>query len=107
MKKRIIISTITGAILGIFCVIGAQVRFPEVLGFTFISSYWFNRVLIGFVIGLLVPITNVKLFLLRGLLVGLLVSFAFYSATEYFDFIGFIAGGIYGIIIEFIAFKIK
>jgi hypothetical protein len=42
----------------------------------------------------------------RGALLGLLVSFAFYSSTGFEDVIGFIAGIVYGIIIEFVALKL-
>jgi len=35
-----------------------------------------------------------------------LISFAFYSATEFLDLTGFLVGAVYGIIIEFVAKKI-
>jgi hypothetical protein len=38
--------------------------------------------------------------LLRGALFGLLVSFGFYSATGFQDHISFVAGILYGAIIE-------
>ncbi|MBN2604884.1 MAG: hypothetical protein JXR62_03580 [Bacilli bacterium] len=106
MKKRLIVSTITGAILGIFCIVGAQVRYDVPLHNLYLFSFWFNRVLIGLVIGLLVTEKNTFKMAVRGLLVGLFVSFAFYSSTDFYDPIGFIAGGVYGIIIEFVAKKV-
>jgi putative flippase GtrA len=41
----------------------------------------------------------------RGAILGLIVSFAFYSSTGFNDVVSFLAGIIYGIIIEFVAFK--
>jgi hypothetical protein len=105
MKKRLIVSIITGAILGVVCIAGAQMRYDVDLNGLYLFSFWFNRVLIGVVIGLLVTEENVPKMVIRGLLVGLFVSFAFYSSTDFFDPVGFIAGGIYGIIIEFVAKK--
>jgi hypothetical protein len=42
----------------------------------------------------------------RGALLGLLVSFAFYSSTGFEDIVGFIAGIVYGVIIEYAALKL-
>lgn len=97
--KRIAVALITGAILGVFCIVGAQGRTEEVLSNSYLFGFWFNRFLMGFVIGLL-PDTDIVKRLVRGLLVGLFVSFAFYSATNYFDLLGFLVGGVYGMIIE-------
>lgn len=102
-----LITLITGAILGIFCVIGANVRYGGELSNIYVFAFWFNRLLMGFVFGLLVTTLPLKLKLVRGLTVGLLVSFAFYSATMFLDVTGFIAGGVYGIIIEYVAHKFK
>lgn len=97
--KRIGLALIVGAILGVFCIVGAQSRTEEVLSNSYLFGFWFNRFLMGFVIGLL-PSIDLKKRLIRGLLVGLFVSFAFYSATNYFDLLGFLVGGVYGVIIE-------
>jgi hypothetical protein len=43
---------------------------------------------------------------MRGSVLGLLVSFAFFSSTGFIDVIGFIAGIVYGIIIEYTAMKL-
>jgi len=104
--KRLIVATIMGAILGVFCVVGANVRYSGTLAGDYIFSFWFNRVLIGLFIGLLIPIKNPYYTALRGALVGLLISFAFYSATSYLDLTGFLVGAVYGIIIEFTAKKL-
>ena len=63
--------------------------------------------MLGIVIGLIMPLKDVRLALLRGVILGLIISFGFYSATDYNDLLGFLVGAVYGAVIEFIAFKIK
>lgn len=106
IKKRMIISLISGAILGIFCVIGANIRFGGELSDYYIFGFWFNRLLMGFVFGLFISNQNWKTRVLRGITIGLLVSFAFYSATEFLDPVGFAVGALYGVIIETVAYKL-
>ena len=79
---------------------------PE-LSNLYLFSFWFNRLLLGIVIGLIMPLKDVRLALLRGVILGLIISFGFYSATDYNDLLGFLVGAVYGAVIEFIAFKIK
>ncbi|XMB72919.1 hypothetical protein RJI07_03170 [Mycoplasmatota bacterium WC30] len=105
MNKRLIASLLTGAILGVVCIIGAQLRYDGVLKTGYLISFWFNRVLIGLVIGLISSNICLPKRILRGFLVGLLISFAFYSATEFMDLTGFLVGGIYGMIIEFVGYQ--
>jgi len=107
MNKRLKVSIITGAVLGIFCIIGASLRSTETLTIAYLFSFWFNRVLMGLVIGLLGTNLDITKRLLRGLVIGLFVSLAFYSATEFNDLIGFLAGGVYGVIIEYISYKLE
>lgn len=103
MKKQLIVSLITGAILGVFCIIGASIRMSPEIDYLF--AFWYNRLLMGLVIGLL-PIEPVfRKMIFRGAIIGLIVSFAFYSATEYMDFLGFIVGGLYGVIIAYASFR--
>jgi hypothetical protein len=100
MTNRMKQSLISGAILGVFCIIGAYVRSGFEASLVFVFSLWYNRVVIGLVIGS--PWHKKSLFksLLRGGLLGLLVSFAFYSATGFEDHVSFIAGIVYGVLIE-------
>ncbi len=104
-KKRIIIAILTWGILGIFCVIGISSRLGFVGNEIFILATWINRVLMGLVIGL-APYykikNNSKNVLLRGLFFGFIISWSFYLSTEFKDTLGFIAGIIYGIIIDYI-----
>jgi len=108
MKKRLIVSILTGAILGIFCIIGVSVR----LGFEgnelFILATWVNRVVMGLIIGLAPYYTiknNTKNILLRGLFFGFIISGSFYLATAFRDAPGFVAGIFYGVIIDYVATK--
>lgn len=107
-KKRIIIAILSGAILGIFCIIGVSTRLGFVGNELFIFSTWLNRVIMGLVIGLApyYKITNTsKNILLRGAFLGLTISGSFFLATDFRDVPGFIAGIFYGIIIDYIATK--
>jgi len=100
MNNRYLVALVTGAVLGIFCVIGAQLRYPNTVELSYVFSFWFNRLLMGAFFGLLPKASNHKVRIVRGLGLGLFVSFAFYSSTNYFDIVGFLAGGVYGVIIE-------
>jgi hypothetical protein len=104
MKQRVILGLILGALLGVVCIVGASLRMPGELSNVYLFSFWFNRLLMGLVIGLFPRLGTLKMSLLRGVLLGALVSFAFYSATEFLDFMGFAAGLVYGIVIETVLF---
>ncbi len=105
MNRRWIYGISLGALLGLFCIIGAQLRTPEHLETLYLFSFWFNRVIIGLIIGLASKPKDLKMALLRGFILGGLVSFGFYSATSFQDMTGFFAGFVYGVIIEFVLFK--
>lgn len=103
MNKRLTLSIITGALLGIFCIIGMSYRFGVEGNEWFFAATWFNRVLMGIIIGLA---GNIKLNpALRGILFGLIVSFSLYIATDFRDSSGFGAGIVYGLIIDWVATK--
>ncbi len=107
-NKRLFISIVTGAILGIFCIIGASIRIGFVGNELFILATWVNRIVIGLVIGLASHHkikNNTKNILFRGALFGFIISGSFFLATAFKDTPGFIAGIIYGIIIDYIATK--
>lgn len=111
ISKRMIITLATGTILGVFCVIGANLRYGDSLSNTYIFGFWFNRLLMGFVFGLIMSPKTWTIRIIRGFALGMFISFAFYSATEFLDPVGFVAGAFYGVIIEatvyFIERKIK
>lgn len=100
MTKRLKLALLGGAVLGIFCVVGAYLRSGGTASPSFIFALWFNRVIIGLAVGAPWETTNKNKSLLRGALLGLLVSFAFYSSTGFVDPISFIAGVVYGILLE-------
>ena len=106
-KQRILITTITGAILGIFCIVGANWRYGGDLSTAYLFAFWFNRVVMGFVIGLVICKGPFWKMIVRGALFGLLIGFMFYSATEFFDLTGFLVSAVYGIIIELVAYYIQ
>lgn len=109
--KRIVSGLIMGAFLGIFCIIGVGDR----VGFSgneiFLIGMWYNRVIMGLVIGLAGGWVIIQgegrnywlNALVRGLVFGILVSSAIYLSTEFRDFPGLIAGFVYGPIIDIVA----
>ncbi|AHM57786.1 hypothetical protein EAL2_808p02810 (plasmid) [Peptoclostridium acidaminophilum DSM 3953] len=105
LTGRMKICIAAGAVLGLFCIIGASIRSGFEKDAVYLFSFWYNRLLMGVVVGLAEQVKNLQKAIIRGALFGLLVSFAFYSATGFYDSVGFAAGIIYGIIIEYIAFK--
>lgn len=105
MTKRINVALLSGAVLGVFCIIGALVRSGFQAEYTLLFSLWYNRLLMGLVIGLPWPRIGLPKLLARGAVLGLIVSFAFYSSTGFTDVVSFLAGIVYGVIIEYLAFR--
>ncbi len=104
LQQRMKIALLMGVILGIVCIIGASVRSDTTPQWHWLFALWYNRLLMGGVIGLSIWRSNkMSVVLLRGGTIGLIVSFAFYSATGFADVISFLAGIIYGMIIDFSA----
>jgi hypothetical protein len=106
MRKKILFGLGLGALLGVVCIIGAQVRSGFTQPISYLLAFWYNRLVMGFVIALL-PFINWKTALLRGAAVGMFISFAFYISTGFSDFIGFFAGIIYGVIIEATLYQLR
>jgi uncharacterized membrane protein len=100
MNRRMKEALIGGALLGIVCVVGAYIRSGSTATPGFVFSLWYNRVIIGLIVGAPWKERSRSQALLRGALFGLLVSFGFYSATGFQDHISFVAGILYGAIIE-------
>lgn len=100
MNKRLKEGLIGGALLGILCVIGAYLRSGFTATPNFVFSLWYNRVLLGLVIGAPWPTLDRKQSLLRGASLGLLISFAFYTSSGFKDPFSFLAGIVYGVILE-------
>lgn len=105
MKSRMKRSLIGGAILGIACVIGAYVRSDFTASSNFVFALWYNRVIIGLVVGAPWASLEKNKRIVRGGFLGLMVSFAFYASTGFVDPISFIAGIVYGIILEVVLYR--
>ena len=72
----------------------------------YLIAMWYNRVIIGLVVGLAGErqVTRGSLNrYVRGALLGMAVSAAFFVSTGMRDIITFIAGILYGMIIEYVA----
>lgn len=105
LTKRMKISIGVGALLGVVCILGAQVRSGFEKEELYLFAFWYNRLLMGIVIGLAKETQELKQALVRGAILGLLVSFTFYSSTGFADAVGFAAGIVYGVIIEYVAYR--
>ncbi|MBD3212003.1 MAG: hypothetical protein GF311_05270 [Candidatus Lokiarchaeota archaeon] len=110
--KRIGLATILGAVLGIFCILGASGRVGGWVGNEILLiGLWYNRVIMGIIIGLAGEVILIKEgkyakwinSVLRGAILGLLVSLQFFLSTELLDWPTFLAGILYGIIIDILS----
>ena len=112
-RKRLGIAVLAGALLGILCIIGVGARIPGgyIVNIVFLIGMWYNRVIMGLVIGLADEIVIIKgennrmwaNAILRGLLFGVLVSAAIFLSTEFRDLPSLFAGIAYGLIIDLVA----
>ena len=100
MDKRLKEALIGGALLGIVCVVGAYLRSGGSASPIFVFSLWYNRVIIGLAVGAPWQETSRTKAILRGALIGLAVSFAFFATSGFQDPISFAAGIVYGALIE-------
>jgi len=103
--KRMWVCLASGAVLGVICIVGASIRSGFNSDAIFLFSLWFNRLLMGLVVGAPWKKLNLLKTIGRGAAIGLIVSFAFYSSTGFGDVVSFLAGIVYGIIIEVFAYK--
>ncbi|TFG11171.1 hypothetical protein EU537_13105 [Candidatus Thorarchaeota archaeon] len=114
-RKRITVSLIMGAILGVLCIVGVGGRIDGgyLQNIVFLIGMWYNRVIMGLLIGFAgefhiagdedaSPWVNP---FIRGLLFGILVSFAIFLSTEFRDMPSLFAGFAYGPIIDIVATK--
>jgi hypothetical protein len=106
--KRLIISLIIGALSGLFCIFWTYL---EMSGFEttiqYLITIFYNRLLIGFVVGisnsLKIINRNPQNTILRGAIIGAIISVALYIQT---GSLGFIPPGIvFGAIADFLATK--
>ncbi len=107
-NKRLLICTTGGVIAGIICLVGGHLTGNiKELAFSEVAPTFFNRIMLGFVIG----ISTIKInYLLHGILIGFLISLISSIGFTGPDLTGFIlfttAGIIYGFLIELFATRI-
>lgn len=110
LGKRLAVSLITGALLGVVCIIGGTVRTGGFSGNEFfILGMWYNRLIVGLVLGLageLKLVSGNTNRYLRGALLGLFISLAFFMSTGARDVPALLAGIVYGVIIEFVLHRL-
>ena len=105
LKKRLWISLLAGGVLGIFCILGGSVRLGWQGNQLLLASLWYNRVVMGLMIGLAGELTLTRgeaNWLLRGAGLGLVVSAAYFLTAGASDWVSFLAGVVYGVIIEYL-----
>ena len=106
MTRRMKISIITGILLGMVCIVGASIRSGFERELYWLFALWYNRLIMGIVIGAPWKPLKLNLLLVRGAAFGLLVSFAFYATSGFQDPVSFMAGIVYGVIIEYMAHRL-
>jgi hypothetical protein len=105
--KRVIVGIIMGMITGVFCVIGLSTRIPTEGALpnntTYLIGGWYNRVIMGALIGfagewkILKHKNYIGNIVLRGAIIGGLVSVGFAFFQQFMDFPFFIAGFGFGV----------
>ena len=104
--RRLVVSLISGAVLGILCLVGVGLRTGLAGTGLFLLAVWYNRLIMGLVIGLAGELTLVHWpanRYLRGAVLGLMVSLAVFLSTEMRDVPSFLVGIVYGMVIEYVA----
>ena len=108
-QKRISVSVLTGAFLGIFCIIGVGTRIGFDGNIVYLIGMWYNRVIMGLLVGLsgeIILIENDRNnSILRGAIIGLVVTTGILLSTSFKDIPSFFAGIVYGIIIDYVSTK--
>ena len=104
MNKKLMVSIISGSLLGVICIIGGGIR----MGFSgnglYLFALWYNRLIMGILIGLTKMNSGIS-GLVKGGLLGFVVSLAFFLSTGMSDLVSFLAGIVYGVIIVAVARK--
>ncbi|MFW6003888.1 MAG: hypothetical protein ACOCPT_05650 [Halanaeroarchaeum sp.] len=106
MDRRLAIGILVGAFLGIFCILGVGLRIGFEGNLLFLFAMWYNRVVMGLVIGLAGGLTLVDSrynVFVRGFVLGLVVTAAIAFTSEFRDWPSFFAGLAYGVIIDWVA----
>ncbi|MBS3817336.1 MAG: hypothetical protein KGY76_07220 [Candidatus Thermoplasmatota archaeon] len=107
-KRRVKVAVLVGAALGVLCIVGVGGRIGFEGNELFLFAMWYNRVVMGLLIGLasgLKIIDSDKNFVVRGLLLGLIVTLAITLTSGFRDWPSFFAGLAYGPVIDWAATK--
>ena len=101
---------ISGAALGVLCIIGVGSRIGFAGNESYLIGMWYNRVVMGLLIGLspeiiIISDDEMKNAAIRGLLLGFFVTTAILLSTNFKDIPSYFAGLTYGIIIDLVATK--
>ena len=106
--RRIAIAIFTGAVLGVLCIIGVGTRLGYYGNEAYLLGMWYNRVIMGLIIGLSEGIILIKKrgkpnSILRGAIIGLIVTTAILLSTSFRDIPSFFFFFLYGVIIDWVA----
>ncbi len=111
--KRLIISTVTGALLGIICIIGVGLRIEGgyLENIVYLLGIWMSRLVLGVTIGFvgeftIIPGIGWKKWMntsIRGIFFGLLFSTTVLLLDPHFSYTTFAAGIAYGLITDLVA----
>lgn len=108
--KRLGVSVLLGAVLGIFCIIGVGSRVGIAGNELYLFGMWYNRVLMGVLIGfagswklIQGEEKNLKNAAVRGFILGIIVTSAIFFSTSLKDVPAWFAGVAYGVIIDVVA----
>lgn len=113
--KRLIVGTVLGAILGIFCVIGVSLRLPDPVypnATVYLIGAWYNRVVMGSLIGLAGGIKlyknedNILNSIIRGAIIGAFVSVSFSFLSQAIELTYFFAGIVWGLVNDLITTRL-
>ena len=104
--KRLLVALVAGAGLGALCIVGVSQRVGAAGNELFLLAVWYNRLLMGLVIGLAgwhsLPRGHLGV-VLRGATLGGLVALAGALSTGFRDLPSFFAGIVYGVLIDIAA----
>ncbi|MHA1135917.1 MAG: hypothetical protein ACTSSE_05465 [Candidatus Thorarchaeota archaeon] len=112
--RRIGISVVVGALLGVLCIIGVGARIPgNYSNVIYLTGVWYNRVIMGLMVGFAGHVTIIKSeketnyvnSIVRGIIIGLIVSSATLLLSDAIplDWLGWFMGLLYGPIIDVVA----
>jgi hypothetical protein len=100
-------SWIMGAIMGVLCIIGASKRAGGLSGNElFLLAMWYNRLVMGLVVGLASGLRLIDGPLnryLRAVILGFMVSLAIFLSTAMRDVPALFAGPVFAVAIEYVA----